>query len=500
MHVLPEPHDLPSPLSDAAKLRWLKAAAACFLLAFFVSRLVAPIADLDMWHEIALIRESVRVGHLLNEDVFAYTPTIRPMVDHEWGAGVLLYLVAPGGGSAVVALKFLLGLLTGIAILGSARLRHAGFEQMTVLAPLAIPLLGLGYATLRAQAYSFLFFAALLYLLELDAAGTRRWIAGWLLIFVLWVNIHGGWVTGMFALGLHWFEQAVRRRPHLHLLGAIAVSAAAVSINPYGFAYYRQIWTALTMSRTTIPEWAPIWRDSPWYAVLFWVTLAVAGYAVAQRGWRSSPGALIVAAMACGAILHRRIVPFYAVAWIAYVPSYVRATPLGQGIRALFRKREAATIVCLVLTMFFAATSVAVGFWRLVVPNGSFPVGAVRYLADQEFRGNLMTAFEHGSYVSWRLYPAVKVSIDSRYETAFLPALVDESLRFYRAEPDWQQTLAKYPTDLVLTLRQVPVARELRSTEWKRVYADKEFEIFARPGLSLPFRDDSDKDFQDVFP
>src|SRR5512137_416 len=108
MHVLPEPRDRLAPLSDAAKLRALKIAAACFLTAFFVSRLTAPIADLDMWHEIALIRESVRAGHLLTEDVFAYTPTIHPMVDHEWGAGMLLYLIAPGGGAAVVAFKYLL--------------------------------------------------------------------------------------------------------------------------------------------------------------------------------------------------------------------------------------------------------------------------------------------------------------------------------------------------------------------------------------------------------
>jgi hypothetical protein len=500
MHGLPEPRGFPAPLTDAARLRGLKIAAACFLTAFFVSRLAAPIADLDMWHEIALIRESVRAGHLLTEDIFAYTPTIRPVVDHEWGAGALLYLVAPGGGPAVVALKYLLAFLTALAILKCAALRHTGFEQMTVLAPLAIPLLGLGYATLRAHAYSFLFFAALLYLLELDTAGKRRWILVWLLIFVLWVNIHGGWVMGMIALGLHWFEQAVRRRPHAHVLGAMVLSLAAVSVNPYGFAYYRQIWTALSMSRAAIPEWAPIWRDAPWYAVLFWVTLALAGYAVAQRGWRSAPGALTVAAMACGTILHQRIVPFYAVAWIAYVPSYMSVTPLGQGIRAVFRKRQAATIVCLVLAMFFAATSVLIGFWRLVVPNDPFPVGSVRYLSDQQFHGNVMTAFEHGSYVTWRLYPAVKVSVDSRYETAFLPSLVEESLRFYRAEPDWRQTLARYPTDLVLTLRQAPVASQLPGAGWKRVYVDKKFEIFARPDLALPFRDDTAKDFEDVFP
>ena len=500
MHLSPTTSGPLKPVPDHLKLGALKFAAGFFLAALFVSRVAAPVADLDMWHEIALIRESVRSGHLLTTDVFAYTPTIQPLVDHEWGAGLLLYLIAPAGGGAVVALKYLLAALTAWAVLKCAGQRGAGFETITTLTPFAIPLLGIGYATLRAHVYSFLFFAVLLYLLELDGKGKRRWIGRWLLMFVLWVNLHGGWVMGMIALGSHWIEQMFRRRAHLHVLGILVLTAGAVCVNPYGFAYYRQIRTALTISRSAIPEWAPLWQDPPWYAFLFCITLAVALYAFVTRGWRLSQGILLVAAMACGSTLHRRILPFYALAWIAYVPAFVSVTRLGQTIRRLFRKRETATIVCLVLGMFFTTTSVVVGFWRLIVPNDPFPVGAVRYLATQNFHGNIMTSFEHGAYASWRLYPEVRVSIDSRYETAFRPVLLDENLRFYRAESDWRETLAKYPTDLVLTLREAPVAHELPGIGWQTVYIDKKFEVFSRPGLSLPSRDDSEKNFEDVFP
>jgi len=78
--------------------------------------------------------------------------------------------------------------------------------------------------------------------------------------------------------------------------------------------------------------------------------------------------------------------------------------------------------------------------------------------------------------------------------------VIDENLRFYRAEPDWRQTLAKYPTDVVLTLREAAVASLLPDAGWNPVYIDKRFEIFARPGLELSFRDDSGKDFQGQFP
>lgn len=488
-------------LSEGSKLTVLQVAARCFLVAFFVVRVAAPVADLDNWHEMALIRESLAAGHLLKADAYAYTPTIHPVVDHEWGAGALLYFtVRAFGGWGIVPLKFLVALLTGAAVLCCARLRRTGFEELTVLAPLAIPAFSLGCATLRAHAYSFLFFAVLLCLLQLDSAGQRRWIAAWLAVAVLWVNMHGGIAIGIVTLGLYWVERLVRRKPHVHILGVMAGSVAAMSLNPYGLAYFRQLWGALRMARPQITEWYGIQVLGAGHQVLFWTTLAIAAVAVLMRGWRASSGALIVAAMAGGTILHSRIIPFYAVAWVAYVPSYIGATPVGKFIRGAFRNRMAATAVCMVLTMFFAVMFFEVGAYGLIVPNERFPVGAVRYLKDLNFRGNVMTHFEIGGYVSWWMYPAVKVFVDSRYETAFPPAVVDESFLFYEARAGWRQTLDRYPTDLALIPVRMPVSRLMPGSGWNLVYQDESFRIYARPGVQLPFRDESGRAFPASFP
>jgi len=486
---------------DTVKLRVMNIALACCLTLFFLACVASPPVDLDVWHEMALIRESLAAGHLLTQDRFAYTPTIAPMVDHEWGAGAILYALASLGGNwPIVALKYLLALATAALALICARLRGASYQTLCVLTPFAMPLFGLGCGTLRAHAYSFLFIALLLCFLELDSAGKRFWIVPWLLLLAVWANIHGGCVVGIAVLSLYWVEQVARRRPHLHLLATIALSFAAMGLNAYGLAYYRQLWHALRMPRPEIAEWSPVWRGAPGYVALFSITLAVAGYAVAKLGPRASRGALILAALAAGAIVHIRMVPIYAVVWAAYVPAYVSATPLGQRIAGLFRRREAVTVVCLVGTIFFGVMLAGIGAWRLTVPGDFFPVGAVRYLADQRFRGNVMTPYDQGAYVTWRLFPGVKVSLDSRYETAFAPALADESFRFYKAEPGWRETLMKYPTDLVLTLRTAPLARAMPSTGWKRVYADRWFELYARPGLELPFRDGSREGSWGSFP
>ncbi len=487
--------------NDAAVLRVLKVAVWCGLTTFFLASVASPPVDLDVWHEMALIRESLAAGHLLVQDRFAYTPTVSPMVDHEWGAGAILYALASVGGSwPIVALKYLLALATAGLALKCARMRGASFETLSLLAPLAIPLFGLGCSTLRAHAYSFLFLALLLYFLELDAGGNRRWIPAWVLLFVVWVNVHGGCIMGIAVLALYWAEQVARRRPHLHLLGATALCCAAMAVNPFGLAYYRHMWETLRMPRPAIDEWWPVWTGRPGYVALFWITLAIAAYAVVKLGPRRSRGALIVAALAAGTILHIRVVPLYAVAWAAYVPAWIGATPAGEWIARLFRKREAVSVAYVIATMFFGVMLAVAGAWQLTVPGDFFPVGAVRYLQAQRFHGNVMTPFEQGAYVSWRLFPAVKVSVDSRYDIAFPPALVDESFRFYKAEPGWQETLTKYPTDLVLTLRKAAVAERMPAAGWKRVYADRWFEIYARPGLDLPFRDGDDDGRWGTFP
>ena len=490
-----------APLNESSKLAILRIAASAFLLAFFLVRVAAPVADLDNWHEMALIRESLAAGHLLKTDVFAYTPTLPEVVDHEWGAGALLYFTVKAfGGWAIIPLKFLVLLGAAGSVVLCTRLRKTSFQEFTLLVPLVIPAFSLGCATLRAQIYSFLFFAILLYLLELDSAGSRRWIGPWIAMVVLWTNLHGGVVMGVATLGFYWIERAVRGKPHFHILGVIAASAAAISFNPFGLAYYGHLWTTLRMARPEITEWYGIQVLSKEQQVLFWFTLAILPVLVWMRGWRASQGALIVAAMAGGTILHARTIPFYAVAWAAYVPSLVAGTPLERIVRLPFRNRIAATAVCVCLTMLFVEMGLLVGAYRLIVPNDRFPVGAVRYLKEIHFHGNVMTHFGHGGYVSWWLYPAVKVSMDGRYDVAFPPALVDESFHFYEARPDWRETLAKYPTDLVLVPVNTAVAALMPGTGWNLVYKDGSFQLYARPGMQLPFRDASDGVFPVSFP
>ena len=160
----------------------------------------------------------------------------------------------------------------------------------------------------------------------------------------------------------------------------------------------------------------------------------------------------------------------------------------------------------MIVAMYFLNVAITYRPWILEVPGKGnvnevvYPTGAVQYLADQRFRGNVMVPFEYGAYVSWKLYPAVRVAVDSRYEVAYPSEWVEEVFRFYRADTGWRQTLAGHPTDVILLRPTDALARAIALVPWHRVYVDRSYSIYARPGLNLPPVDYHDRVFAARFP
>lgn len=345
---------------------------------------------------------------------------------------------------------------------------------------------------MRAQAYSFLFAAATLWCIERDREGSRRWMPGYAALFVAWVNLHGGFVVGAMFLFVHGLEQWSRGRPYRHVLGLLVILGAIVALNPWGTAYYPYLARALTMRRPSVEEWSPLWSGSVpmHHQAAFAVSAGLVLYgAIRKRSWRELDGLGLLVLSAALAVRHHRMLPFYAVAFIVYTPRLVAGTALGDAIASLpvtFRRPLRAGAVAAIIG--FAA--IVVANWHLEIPNEpsaatpmSYPVGAANYLRATGFRGNVLTPFEQGAFVSWKLHPNVKVSLDSRYEVAYPNWLVEEIVGFYDARSEPSRVLDRYAPDLLL----VPASARVRSKglSWPVVYEDAGFALYARPGLRL---------------
>lgn len=490
--------------------RLVLGALAC-LLALTLSAFL--IVDPDLFHEMALAREALQRGALPLEDPFAFTPTRSPMVHHEWGTGMVLYgLTRQFGAGGLLALKYLLGFGVALLTLRAARLRGGSWESISLLAPLALVMADLGFTNVRAQFFTLLFTAALLAMVEADRRGARWWVVPWLIVYVVWLNLHGGFVVGVVLLGCHWLEQVVAtRRAQWHLVGCGAAMGGLVFLNPYGLDYLTYLREALLMPRPAIGEWRSI-VAAPNLLVVFSLSLLIALYAWSSGTRRPRAGwlALILFALAGGR--HIRHLSLYALVWLAYVPSWLDATPIGEDLRLLWHRfRRAVPAVAIIVMLGAVVLCVRSEPWRLRVPvdraaieEGSpivYPAGAVRYLRERSFAGNVMTPFVEGSFVTWWLYPEVLVGLDGRYEVAYRPGVTEEILDLYRGDPGWRHTLAKFSADLVLCRTSQPLRPLLEGAgDWRRVYRDDLFQLFARPGLEMTPADRRGEPIEAVFP
>ena len=467
------------------------------------------VIDLDIFHEMALIRAALGMGSIPDEDIFAYTSTVSPSVHHEWGMGAVLYFLTVFlglGSHGLVLLRFaLLGVIVA-ACIGSARRRGAGGVDLALLAPLAVLLFWPGLSPVRAHMFTFAFLAVLLYFLELDRDGVRWWLLVWPLMFVAWLNVHGGVVVGGGMLGLWTLERLVREKAASswrnalsrtwHLGAAAFATLPLLLVNPYGLDYIPYLWHALRLDRPMMPEWSPLWAATfggvPLF--LFGVSVLLVVYTAlrAPRYWREEPGILLVIVAGLAALDSIRILPIYTVVWMCYVPSALARTPFSPFLERLWR-RNAAPVAAIL------GVIAGLGLWQIGLTQAfslelptqgegyrqHYPAGAVEYLQEEGFAGNVMTPFGVGAYVSWHLFPQVKVGVDSRYEVAYTPELVEQAMRIYQGDGDWREFLDQFPTDLVLTPVGGPLDSLLVEAEggsdsgWAQVYRDDAFAIFA---------------------
>lgn len=491
----------------------------CGSLLGFISRLT--IVSMDLFHELALIREALRLGFLPRVDVFSYVPTISPVVHHEWGTAAILYIVTVQlglGANGLMLVKYLLTAFIALGCFFVATRQGASFFVFSFLALIGIFLGWVGFSSIRAQLFTLCFLIILLFLIEEDRKGKAWALWAWLPVYLVWLNLHGGFVVGLGLLAIYTIEQLfmdfdteknilrLLQKSKRHVLFLIATCLLTI-VNPYKTDYLSYIWNAVTLDRTPyILEWRPLWQISRSELLIWIISIGVVVYCMTEKKLRQMPGLFIIGATAWLSLWHFRHLSIYAVAWMCYVPSYVENTSLGDSITDMLKRKPLLTsaffVIIGILGVFYAVHN---QFWHLRIPTRAeeskkgvvYPVAAVRYLKEIKFSGNLMVPFNVGAYVSWKLFPDVKVSLDSRFEVAYPVQAAVENIMFYAAQRGWQKTLTKYPTDAILIPRWSKLDQVMSknngglnnktSPTWTRVYIDNGYSLYVRSDLANKF-------------
>jgi hypothetical protein len=422
--------------------------------------------DTDVWGHSTIGRWMIEHRAFLWIDPFSFTHD-QPWVNHEWLWDVSTALIERGTGlPGLIALR---ALLIGFVLWRVTRASQGQSFPLRVGAMLLVAVGCIGqWQSMRPQLATLA-----LYVITLERP-TARWLP---ILFLVWANVHGGWIYGAALLGLYTLAHLDRRQ-----LALAAACAAATLVNPYGWQLWRALFDATQRGWADVSEWAPIWHPSTgasplvlWLlcvALVAWlartVTLprwqwlwVVVTFVAAARSQRLGGLAVLTATLF---LLRARQRPVVEVVW---------RTPTRIG---------AAVVLALATTVGIALAAPGRACWPALEGVLAPEPEAVSFVRSADLRGRAVVHFNYGLYVIAHLHEQLQVSIDNRRETVYSDAVVRDHQRFNRGDDP------RYPERLGADLIWLPttldtVIAQLEARGWHRRFTGPRTVLLSRePG------------------
>ena len=156
------------------------------------------VADPDIWGHVKFGQDILNSGEIADRDPYSYLTDGQVWINHEWLTEVIFAAVyALGGSTALILMKASLTLLT-LGIIYWYLMRH-GVTALRggIVIMFTLHLVSPAVRFLRPHIFTYVLFVITLLLLDRADRGRLRWLWGIPIVFVLWVNIHGGFLAGL---------------------------------------------------------------------------------------------------------------------------------------------------------------------------------------------------------------------------------------------------------------------------------------------------------------
>ena len=486
---------------------------AGMLLIFLIA--LRPPTDPDLgWH---LQDGQYLASHHLTvarQDIFSYTMPNFPLIMHEWVTDYLMFIVSHFFGLFALSVIFALVISAAFILVSQGVAARKEYKIIAaVLGTIAsIPVLGV-----RPQMLSLLLLACVIYIVFIFRRSPETKLIYWMpLIFLAWVNLHGGFAIGLFFLFLfllvEYLKIAIRRRlrprfqgARLQNLGnwlernstpaaallkldlAFFISLAVTFINPYGWRIYIEVFTTITDSyaKNLIGEWLHISVQNPLsYEFLGYLTLLAI---LLLFSYRSIDYTYLILT-----------VPFLYLAFSSWrhEPIFmIISTPLwvfivdglaGKELQILTRKRVFLAGLILAI-IFFGHQQIKESYADSAsVSNlaraGNYPLGAILYLKAHPIGGNMFNEYNWGGFLIWQ-YPEKKVYIDGRMASWKIGdySIFKEFNDTMQFQDGWEETLAKHDIAFALVYNNPVNEYQFSHLGWKKIYGDNISLVFERP-------------------
>lgn len=464
-------------------------------------------SDGDLMRHLRLGTWMLDHGRLVTVDRFSHTAYGRPFIAYEWLSEVVLAGVNRiGGVSGIVAFSAILLGLTAFVLMRFLQRRGVDVA-LAYLAASGALLLTSPHWLARPHLFSFLGTACVLCLLD-----PRERVRPWLYapLFLLWANLHPGFVFGLALIGMYLTADALDwlRARSPALLATIRLRAASLAvalgvslITPGGVRQVSHVLGTLgdryLMDMTQ--EFVSPDFHTPTGKAFLLVLLAVAGVLI-YRGKRPRTVTLLAfLALTAMALNARRNIPLFGLVVFPLLALELDADWRALGgllgrLRATVARQDAQAGVgawaagAALLLAGIGVNGGTLAGARLLPDRFDarvFPVQAVAAARAAHLEGKLFHDFAWGGYLLWA-WPEQKVYIDGAtdfYGSALLRSYVSIEHEY----PGWQAALDRRGISLVLLSRNTALATDLkREPAWRIWHEDSTAVLFVRAGGPAP--------------
>jgi hypothetical protein len=453
------------------------------------SRLIDP----DTWWHVK-VGEQVMTSHALPaRDIYSFTAAGTAWMAYEWLGEVFLALAARAGGlrGLLIFQRVIVVLVAGL-LYYLAYVRSGNAKAACIASAIVLPIAPVAF-TLRPQMIGYVYLLVTVICLEHFRNGSSK--ALWFLppLFVLWVNTHGTFVFGLFAIGLYWatalfkfkigglVAEGMNPKQRAQLLLVFLFCLLALLVAPYGSklaAYPIEMATAQPLNIANIQEWQPVSLSNPVgvYFLLFAMALFVAQVTLRLNYHLVDMIMLMFALYAACAHLRFAMLfviflaPIVAEIFARWVPPYDSS------------KDRYVLNFALMLLAVIALVKLQPAKRDLdTLVSKDYPVGAVAYLRLHPYPTGMFNEYGWGGYLVWQLGPEHKVFIDGRADVYEYSGVLPDYMLIAAAQPDALPALARRDVRSCLINRSSPLAQLLASSGWRQVYSDDLAVIFVRP-------------------
>ncbi|MGH7611127.1 MAG: hypothetical protein ACREN4_03830 [Candidatus Dormibacteria bacterium] len=501
---------------DRRKAReWALDGPGVLLAALVILGLAAftqPQFDPDFWWHLRVGLDILAQG-VPQHNAYTFTAATHPFITQEWGAEAIYALLYRSFGMAAVIMLMAAVTWVGFA-LGVLRAHRPGLSRwILALGAALVVITGLQIWGPSPQMFTFGLLGVLLVALDSYRRRPRRWaLAALVPLFVIWGNLHGGFLVGLGVIAVFLVGEAVSarlghagglpRQRLLDLLVVLVVCALAPMANPNGFGIYLYPLRLLLspVAQANLNEWQP--PDFHALASVPVLLMLLSLLVVARWAHRVRLADVLLAAAGTLLLLYAvRDIPLFAVLALPLWTDGLQG--LWDEVRRAARRVVARPprpaprwFVAAVLGLAVVAVSVRIST-ELASPynrlEGSFyPTQVGRVICDGP-PARVLAPYGSSGWLLYRLDPRQPAGSACAPDRLFVfgevdligPKVLGDYLTAVSASGGTMGILRHYRVTMVWQGRGSPLAELLqRESGWTCVYASRESVLYASPGQS----------------